>query len=46
MLMKIVDINAHLNLLNDRNFMFEPELLNKLLIYTYIININITNVFV
>ena len=46
MLINIINVNVKLNLLCDKNFMFKSKTLNKLLIYTYIININIINVFI
>ena len=46
MLIDVVDTSIKLNLLCDRNFMFKSEALNKLSVYTHIIDANITSVFV
>ena len=46
MSINIVNINAKLNLSCNKDFMFKSKTLNKLSIYTHIININIINIFV
>ena len=46
MLINVVSVNIKLILLCNKNFMFKLKILNKLLIYIHIINVNIINVFI
>ena len=46
MLINVVNISIKLNLSCDKNFMFKLKALDKLSVYTHIINVNIINIFV